>query len=119
MSETKTQPGSEVIDATGHTAEPLHVRGKMIFTYRPERPSMERHVGTANIEADAKLWAAPHAPHVCDDATCPGNVNRQRLEAYEGLAENNDSGRLSRGDVTRGLSILGQQAAKALAACPD
>lgn len=42
--------------------------------------------GTASAYNNAILIAlAPTAPHECDDPECPGNVNRRKLEAFDGL----------------------------------
>src|SRR3990167_2574137 len=38
--------------------------------------------------ANAKLFLlAPTAPHTCEDLTCPGDINRRKLEAAEKMAE--------------------------------
>lgn len=40
----------------------------------------EEHNANAHLIA-----AAPTAPHECDDPACPGNVNRKKLAAFDGL----------------------------------
>lgn len=43
---------------------------------------------TAEEEGNACLLGlSPTAPHHCADALCPGDVNRRRLEAYDGLVK--------------------------------
>ena len=32
------------------------------------------------------IFLAPTAPHTCDDPTCPGDINRRKLEAAEEIA---------------------------------
>lgn len=51
-----------------------HVRGAYHFPAELER--------NANAQL---IIAAPTAPHECDDPACPGNVNRRKLEAIDGL----------------------------------
>ena len=45
-------------------------------------------MGDPECKANLSLLAlAPTAPHDCEDKTCPGAVNKRRLEAFDGLLD--------------------------------
>jgi hypothetical protein len=49
-------------------------------------PDKTPYICMCGYEADARLIElAPTAPHECSDPDCPGNVNRRKLLAFDGL----------------------------------
>lgn len=95
--------GYDTIDATGHTGGEWFVDMDIIDTATDIRARYgwngnERTIntlvaqmaGTRNPlrDVNGKLVAvANHAPHLCADPACPGNLNRQKLELWGEMRE--------------------------------
>lgn len=93
------------LDATGHTPHDWTARpcgsagGGRVWINAPRPGEGERFctlIATVapyddtrgQEEADTVLILhATHAPHVCDDPTCPGNLNARKLAAYADLRD--------------------------------
>ncbi len=94
---TSTKPTTEPIDATGPDCtghvpgDWRHARnvGIALGSREPQPFIIQAGVvwlALCQTESDARLLArATHAPHVCEHADCPGNVNARKLVAYHEL----------------------------------
>lgn len=73
-----------------HTKGSWKARGRLVHSESDDSLIAAVYPATQQDEAVAKANAhlaakACEAPHECSDPQCPGNVNRRKLEAYDGL----------------------------------
>ena len=73
-----------------HTKEPWHWHNEKTYNLAGKGSYQDGNILQCKgkpSNGDADLIAlAPAAPHDCDDPSCPGDMNRRKLEAAEGMA---------------------------------
>src|SRR3990167_10870846 len=73
-----------------HTKEPWHWHNEKTYNLAGKGSYQDGNILQCKgkpSNGDADLIAlAPAAPHDCDDPSCPGDMNRRKLEAAEEMA---------------------------------